>query len=102
MNKRIIFMGTSSFAVPILKSLHQNNYLIDTIYTQPPSKAQRGQKIRKSPIQSIAEKLGINCRFPSSLKNNAQEYEYIKSIYVHVMYHNCCHCICKWRMYVYT
>tara|TARA_B100001057_G_scaffold325802_1_gene326002 strand:+ start:2496 stop:3428 length:933 start_codon:yes stop_codon:yes gene_type:complete len=80
MTKKIIFMGTPLFAVPILESLYQNDYLIDTIYTQPPNKAQRGQKIRKSPIQSIAEKLGINCRFPSSLKNNVQEYEYIKNI----------------------
>tara|TARA_B100001027_G_scaffold86974_1_gene59577 strand:- start:266 stop:1201 length:936 start_codon:yes stop_codon:yes gene_type:complete len=80
MNKRIIFMGTSSFAVPILKSLHQNNYLIDTIYTQPPSKAQRGQKIKKSPIQNMAETLKISCRTPQSLKDNDQEYNFIKTM----------------------
>ena len=80
MNKRIIFMGTSSFAVPILKSLHQNNYLIDTIYTQPPSKAQRGQKIKKSPIQNTAETLKISCRTPQSLKDNDQEYNFIKTM----------------------
>ena len=80
MNKRIIFMGTSSFAVPILKSLHQNNYLIDTIYTQPPNKAQRGQKIKKSPIQNTAEMLNISCRTPQSLKDNDQEYNFIKTM----------------------
>ncbi len=73
-------MGTSSFAVPILKSLHQNNYLIDTIYTQPPSKAQRGQKIKKSPIQNMAETLKISCRTPQSLKDNDQEYNFIKTM----------------------
>ena len=73
-------MGTSSFAVPILKSLHQNNYLIDTIYTQPPSKAQRGQKIKKSPIQNTAETLKISCRTPQSLKDNDQEYNFIKTM----------------------
>ena len=73
-------MGTSSFAVPILKSLHQNNYLIDTIYTQPPNKAQRGQKIKKSPIQNTAEMLKISCRTPQSLKDNDQEYNFIKTM----------------------
>ena len=73
-------MGTSLFAVPILKSLHQNNYLIDTVYTQPPNKAERGQKIKKSPIQNIAETLKINCRTPLSLKDNDQEYNFMKNI----------------------
>ena len=80
MSKKIIFMGTSLFAVPILKSLHQNNYLIDTVYTQPPNKAERGQKIKKSPIQNIAETLKINCRTPLSLKDNDQEYNFMKNI----------------------
>ena len=73
-------MGTSSFAVPILKSLHQNDYLIDTIYTQPPNKAQRGQKTKKSPIQNTAETLKISCRTPQNLKDNDQEYNFIKTM----------------------
>ena len=80
MTKKIVFMGTPLFAVPILKSLHQNNYLIDTVYTQPPNKAERGQKIKKSPIQNIAETLKINCRTPLSLKDNDQEYNFMKNI----------------------
>ena len=80
MSKKIIFMGTSLFAVPILKSLHQNDYIIDTIYTQPPNKAQRGQKIKNSPIQNIAETLKISCRTPQSLKDNDQEYNFIKNM----------------------
>ena len=73
-------MGISSFAVPILKSLHQNDYLIDTIYTQPPNKAQRGQKTKKSPIQNTAETLKISCRTPQNLKDNDQEYNFIKTM----------------------
>ena len=73
-------MGTSLFAAPVLKSLHQNDYLIDTIYTQPPNKAHRGQKIKKSPIQNIAETLKINFRTPQSLKDNDQEYNFIKNL----------------------
>ena len=59
MSKKIIFMGTPLFAVPILKSLYQNGYQISVVYTQPPQKSQRGQKINKSPIQGISETLNI-------------------------------------------
>jgi len=44
MSKKIIFMGTPLFAVPILKSLYQNGYQISVVFTQPPQKSQRGPK----------------------------------------------------------
>tara|TARA_A100001015_G_scaffold104259_1_gene115711 strand:- start:1800 stop:2732 length:933 start_codon:yes stop_codon:yes gene_type:complete len=80
MSKKIIFMGTPLFAVPILKSLYQNGYQIDAIYTQPPKKSKRGQKINKSPIQNIAESLNIDLRTPENLKNNMEEIQFIKDI----------------------
>ena len=80
MLKKIVFMGTPLFAVPILKSLYQNGYPISTVYTQPPQKSQRGQKINKSPIQVISETLNIDYRTPMSLKNNKEEYEYLKKL----------------------
>ena len=80
MAKKIIFMGTPMFAVPILKSLYQNGYPISVIYTQPPQKSQRGQKINKSPIQGIAETLNLEFRTPESLNNNNEEYEYLKKM----------------------
>ncbi len=73
-------MGTPMFAVPILKSMYQNGYPISHVYTQPPQKSQRGQKINKSPIQGIAETLNLEFRAPKSLKDNKEEYEYFKSI----------------------
>ena len=73
-------MGTPLFSVPILKSLYQNGYSISVVYTQPPQKSQRGQKINKSPIQGISETLKIDYRTPSSLKNNKEEYNYIKEL----------------------
>ena len=73
-------MGTPMFAVPILKSLYQNGYPISDVYTQPPQKSQRGQKINKSPIQGIAENLSLKFRAPKYLKDNNEEYEYFKSI----------------------
>ena len=73
-------MGTPMFAVPILKSLYQNGYPISHVYTQPPQRSQRGQKINKSPIQGIAETLNLEFRTPESLKNNNEELEYFKKI----------------------
>ena len=80
MPKKIVFMGTPMFAVPILKSLYQNGYPVTCVYTQPPQKSHRGQKINKSPIQGISETLNIDYRVPLSLKENKEEYEFFKSI----------------------
>ena len=72
-------MGTPMFAVPILKSLYQNGYPITCVYTQPPRKSQRGQKINKSPIQGICETLSLGFRTPVYLETDA-EYEFFKSL----------------------
>ena len=80
MAKKIIFMGTPMFAVPILKSLYQNGYDISAVYTQPPQKSHRGQKINKSPIQGISETLNLEFRSPDTLKNNKDEYNFIKKL----------------------
>tara|TARA_Y100000389_G_scaffold113317_1_gene110459 strand:+ start:2515 stop:3426 length:912 start_codon:yes stop_codon:yes gene_type:complete len=73
-------MGTPLFAVPILKSLYQNGYPISVVYTQPPQKSQRGQKINKSPIQNISETLNIEFRTPQTLLDNNEEYDFIKNL----------------------
>ena len=73
-------MGTPFFAVPILKSLYQNGYLVPVVYTQPPQKSQRGQKINKSPVQGMSETLKIEYRTPRSLKDNEEEYNYLKEL----------------------
>ena len=80
MTSKIIFMGTPLFCVPILKSLHQNGYNIAAVYTQPPQKSHRGQKINKSPIQIVSETLNIERRTPKTLKDNNEEYKLIKKL----------------------
>ena len=72
-------MGTPMFAVPILKSLYQNGYNISCVYTQPPQKSKRGQKINKSPIQGISETLNLEYRTPPIL-NNEKEYNFLNSL----------------------
>ena len=72
-------MGTPMFAVPILKSLYQNGYNISYVYTQPPQKSKRGQKINKTPIQGISETLNLEYRTPPAL-NNEEEYNFLNSL----------------------
>ena len=72
-------MGTPMFSVPILKSLYQNGYPVTCVYTQPPQRSKRGQKVNKSPVQGISETLNIEFRVPETLKDNQEEYEFIKN-----------------------
>ena len=49
------------------------------MYTQPPQKSKRGQKINKSPIQGISETLNLEYRTPPVL-NNEEEYNFLNSL----------------------
>ena len=62
---KILFMGTPEFSIPILKSIFETNNKILEVYTQPPKKKNRGQKIINSPIHEYSKKLGISIRNPS-------------------------------------
>ena len=68
MSKKIIFMGTPIFAVPILNTIHNSKHEILCVYTQPPKKKNRGQKIYPSPIQQYAERSNLKLRYPSDFK----------------------------------
>ena len=65
-----------SFALRKRKST--NN--ISVVYTQPPQKSNRGQKITKSPIQGISETLNIDYRNPQTLKDNQEEYNFLEKL----------------------
>ena len=80
MSDNIIFMGTSKFAVPILEKIIESNLNISVVYTRPPKKSNRGMKVQKTPIHVKSELLGLPIRTPSSLKNNIDEYNFIKKI----------------------
>ena len=55
MSKKIVFMGTPSLSGQVLKSIYQNGYEIEVVYTQPPISSHRGQKVNKSPVHIISE-----------------------------------------------
>ena len=77
MTSKIIFMGTPEFSIPTLQLL-KLKHKIKSVYTQPPKKKSRGQKIIKSPIHIEAEKLKIPVRSPENL-NNESDYEFLKN-----------------------
>lgn len=69
-------MGTPDFAVPALRALHAAGHDIVAVYSQPPRRAGRGKKLTPSPIQHVAEELGIEVRTPVSLKDDEAQAEF--------------------------
>ena len=76
MSKKIAFMGTPSISGQILKSLYQNGFNIEIVYTQPPVSSNRGHKLNKSPVHIMAEILNIPVRTPVKL-DNLEEKKFI-------------------------
>ncbi|WP_342069923.1 methionyl-tRNA formyltransferase [Yoonia algicola] len=70
---RIIFMGTPDFSVPVLDALVDAGHEIAAVYCQPPRPAGRGKKDRASPVQLRAEALGLDVRYPASLKGATEQ-----------------------------
>ena len=64
---KIGFMGTPSFAVPILNSLIKDNYHIEFVYTQSGRPAGRGLRKKNSEIYEVAKTKNINIRVPKKL-----------------------------------
>ena len=78
-HKKVVFMGTPEFSVPTLEAIVRSSYEVSCVYTQPPKKSQRGQKLNISPIHKYAEKLKLITRYPKNL-NSEEEFDFIKKI----------------------
>ena len=79
MSFKILFMGTPDFAVPVLKSINESNHKILEVYTQPPKKKNRGQKISFSPVHEYSNVINIPVRHPLTL-DSEEEFEHIKKL----------------------
>ena len=79
MSLKIVFMGTPEFSVPSLDALIKNKFNILQVYTQPPKKSKRGQKINPSSIEEFSKKNKLNFRSPLNL-NTDEEYEIFKKL----------------------
>ena len=75
---KIFFMGTPEFSVPTLQALVKNKFNILKVYTQPPKKSKRGQKIHPSAIEEFSKKNKINFRNPAHLDN--EEFKIFKEL----------------------
>ena len=72
-------MGTPEFAVPSLEALKNSDHEILAVYSQPASKANRGQRLVDSKIEVLAKKLLLKVRTPENLDDES-EYNFFKSI----------------------
>ena len=79
MPQKIVFMGTPEFSIPTLKSLMKSDHEILAVYTQPPSKANRGQKTIPSSVEVFAKENSLILRSPTNL-NTDEEYNYLKKL----------------------
>jgi len=73
---KVVFMGTPDFSVPALNALVEAGHDVVCVYCQPPRPAGRGKKDRPSPVQAQAEVLGLQVRYPASLKGEIEQTEF--------------------------
>jgi methionyl-tRNA formyltransferase len=64
---RIIFIGTSSFGVSILRKLITLPENVVAVITQPDRPAGRGKKVQASPIKELASQLGLYLFQPENI-----------------------------------
>lgn len=76
---RVIFWGTSDFAVPSLERIFEYGYEIACVVTAPEKHAGRGLKLSASPVKLAADKLSINCLEPIN-PNTDQVFETLRAM----------------------
>ena len=79
MSQKIVFMGTPEFSVPSLESLVNSHHKVLVVYSQPANKANRGQKIIPSSIETFAKEKSLNVRTPENLDDD-EEYNFLKKL----------------------
>lgn len=78
MKNKIVYFGSSDFAVPALEKLN-NNYEIVTVVVQPDKRSGRGNKLKFLPVKQKALELGLNVFQPENVSNLESE-NYLKSL----------------------
>jgi methionyl-tRNA formyltransferase len=68
---RVVFFGTSDFAVPSLRALHARAG-VTLVVTQPDRPSGRGQRLQPTPVKAAASQLGIATLEPPRLRDAAE------------------------------
>lgn len=75
---RIIFFGSSEFAVPVLDALKEKQEIV-LVVTQPDRKKGRSLKISSTPVKTAAKSSGIKIFQPDNV-NTQDSLEYLKKL----------------------
>ena len=77
--KKIVFMGTPKFAVPVLEMLIEK-YGVDLVITQPDKKVGRKKVLTAPPVKVIAEEKGIKVLQPEKISNDENVLSELKEL----------------------
>lgn len=77
---KVIFLGTSDFAVPALKALVKNCFNITAVITQPDKPVGRNKIPASSPVKILAQENNIPVFQPHSLKKDDETFKTFKSL----------------------
>lgn len=66
---RVVFMGTPEFSVPTLAALHDRQYEVVGVVTQPDRPSGRGRNLEPSPVKRYAVERGLHVMQPDSLRS---------------------------------
>ena len=68
---RIVFLGTSAFAVPTLRALVEAKHEIVAVVTQPDRPAGRGLALREPQVKAVARELNLVVDQPARIRDEA-------------------------------
>jgi len=70
---KIVFMGTSGFAVAILEALWKNKFNVVAVFTKVDSRAGRGYAIKESAVKKFSREKNLSLFQPERLDENAYQ-----------------------------
>jgi len=80
---RIVFLGSGAFAEPTLRWLHQSEYEVPLVVTQPARAAGRGRRVTRTPVRAVAEELGMEV-LEAERVNEPEHIERLRALDAHV------------------
>lgn len=69
---RLAFLGTPDIAAACLRAVAAAGHEVAAVYAQPPAPRGRGQALRPSPVQALADALSLPVRTPASMRHPAE------------------------------